>query len=245
VKAVELRDVSKIYIQGLEEIRAVNNLTWTIPQGQFLAIMGASGSGKSTLLHLMGGLDIPTSGEIILAGLRVSQMTDHQLTLFRRRNLGFIFQFFNLLPTLTAEENIILPLQINGKKVKEHQGYINKIVEMVGLSKRLSHKPRELSGGQMQRVAIARALVHQPAILLADEPTGNLDSKTGEEILSLLREINQQTKVTIIMVTHDPKGFSYGQRLVQMKDGAISEEKINSWDGIPSRANPLHEVENA
>lgn len=222
--SVELIKVSKIYNQGQDEIRAVNNLSLTIPQGQFISIMGTSGSGKSTLLHLIGGLDIPTSGEIILAGKSTNKMNDNELTLFRRQNIGFIFQFFNLLPTLTAEENITLPLLINNEKLHNHQKYIDHIVDIVGLGSRRKHKPKELSGGQMQRIAIARALVTKPTILLADEPTGNLDSKTGEDILFLIKNMGEQFKVTIAMVTHDPKAAAYAERLITMKDGSILDE---------------------
>lgn len=231
MNSVELINVSKVYKQGQEEIKAVNGLSLSIPEGQFMSVMGASGSGKSTLLHLIGGLDQPSSGDIRLAGQSIAQMNDNQLTLFRRKNIGFIFQFFNLLPTLSAEENITLPLLINKENLKEHREYIDRLIDIVGLEHRKNHKPKELSGGQMQRVAIARALVTKPTILLADEPTGNLDSKTGEDILYLIKNLGEEFKVTIAMVTHDPKAAAYAERLITMKDGSILDEVSISQAG--------------
>ncbi len=190
-------------------------------EGEFVAIMGPSGSGKSTLLHLLGGLDGPTDGEVTLAGKPVSKLNDNQVTLIRRRNVGFVFQFFNLLPTLSAEENIALPLLIDGLNIKKHKERIDQLLELVGLTDRRDHNPDQLSGGEQQRVAIARAFVTDPAIVLADEPTGNLDSTTGEEILTLLRRSCNEFGQTIVVVTHDAKAASFADRVVFLMDGRI------------------------
>jgi putative ABC transport system ATP-binding protein len=183
--------------------------------------MGPSGSGKSTLLHLIGGLDNPTSGEITLAGKKLGQLKDKQLTLLRRRNVGFVFQFFNLLPTLTAEENIILPVLIDGKNLRKYKDRLDSLFDLVGLADRRRHKPEQLSGGEQQRVALARALITQPAILLADEPTGNLDTKTGNTIMELLRRSCDELDQTVVIVTHDPRAASYADRIVFLRDGQI------------------------
>jgi putative ABC transport system ATP-binding protein len=183
--------------------------------------MGPSGSGKSTLMYMLGGLDKPSEGEVTLAGKRLSVLSDHNTTIVRRRNVGFIFQFYNLLPTLTAEENIALPLLIDGKRPKEYRAKLDQLLELVGLTDRRRHKPDQLSGGQQQRVAIARALITDPAIVLADEPTGNLDSKSGEEVLKLLRRSCDQFQQTIVMVTHDAKAAGFADRVVFLKDGTI------------------------
>jgi putative ABC transport system ATP-binding protein len=186
--------------------------------------MGPSGSGKSTLLHLLGGLDKPSDGEITLAGKPLARLNDDQITLVRRRNVGFIFQFYNLLPTLTAEENIALPLRIDGRDPKKFRERIDKLIALVGLEARREHKPDQLSGGQQQRVAIARAFVTEPGIVLADEPTGNLDSRTGEEILHLLRRSCNELGQTIVMVTHDARAASFADRVVFLKDGSVVSE---------------------
>jgi putative ABC transport system ATP-binding protein len=192
-----------------------------VEKGEFVAIMGPSGSGKSTLLHLLGGLDGTSGGEVTLADKPLSQLDDHAVTLVRRRNVGFIFQFYNLVPTLNAEENIALPLLIDGRDVKKHQAKIDELLTLVGLSERRTHKPDQLSGGQQQRVAIARALVTDPDIVLADEPTGNLDSKSGKAILELLRQSCDELGHTIVMVTHDAYAASYADRVVFLKDGRV------------------------
>jgi putative ABC transport system ATP-binding protein len=202
-------------------VDALDGVDFVVEEGEFVAIMGPSGSGKSTLLHLLGGLDGPTEGEVTLGGKRLSKLSDREVTLVRRRNVGFIFQFFNLLPTLSAEENIALPLLIDGQNIKKHQEKIDRLLEIVGLSDRRHHKPDQLSGGQQQRVAIARAFVTDPAIVLADELTGNLDSKTGEEILGLLRRSCDEFGQTIVMVTHDAKAASFADRVVFLMDGRI------------------------
>jgi putative ABC transport system ATP-binding protein len=206
---------------GEVTVDALAGVDFTVEEGEFVAIMGPSGSGKSTLLHLLGGLDGPTEGEVTLGGKRLSKLSDREVTLVRRRNVGFIFQFFNLLPTLSAEENIALPLLIDGQNIRKHQEKIDRLLEMVGLSDRRHHKPDQLSGGQQQRVAIARAFVTDPAIVLADELTGNLDSKSGEEILGLLRRSCDEFGQTIVMVTHDAKAASFADRVVFLMDGRI------------------------
>jgi putative ABC transport system ATP-binding protein len=192
-------------------------------KGEFVAVMGPSGSGKSTLLHLLGGLDEPTSGEIALAGHVITHLSDDEVTVVRRRKVGFIFQFYNLVPTLTAAENVGLPLLIDGKRIDKHRKKIDKLLEMVGLAERSDHKPDQLSGGQQQRVAIARAFVNDPEIVLADEPTGNLDSQSGTAILELLRRSAEALTQTIVMVTHDPRAASYADRVVFLKDGRIEQ----------------------
>jgi putative ABC transport system ATP-binding protein len=202
-------------------VDALAGVDFIVEEGEFVAIMGPSGSGKSTLLHLLGGLDGPTDGEVTLGGKPLSKLNDKEVTLIRRRNVGFVFQFFNLLPTLTAEENIALPLLIDGQNIKKHQEKLDQLLELVGLSDRRHHKPDQLSGGQQQRVAIARAFVTDPAIVLADEPTGNLDSKTGEEILELLRRSCDELGQTIVVVTHDAKAASFADRAVFLMDGRI------------------------
>lgn len=218
---VFLKQVSKTYMRGNEQICALNGVNLEVEAGEFLAVMGASGCGKSTLLNLIAGLDMPNSGEIFLNGQNISAWKDSELTLFRREEIGFVFQFFNLLPTLTAEENAALPLLMEGHPRSFWQPQVNAWLKRVGLENRRSHYPEELSGGQMQRVAIIRALIKQPSLLLADEPTGNLDSKTGEEVLYILKDINEELGVTLIMVTHDPKVAAYGHRCITMKDGQI------------------------
>jgi len=220
---LETSQVSKQYKMGEVTVDALAGVDFTVAEGEFVAIMGPSGSGKSTLLHLLGGLDGPTDGEVTLAGNPLSVLNDKEITLIRRRNVGFVFQFFNLLPTLTAEENIALPLLIDGQNIKKHQDKIDRLLELVGLTDRRHHKPDQLSGGQQQRVAIARAFVTDPAIVLADEPTGNLDSKTGEEILELLRRSCDEMGQTIVVVTHDAKAASFADRVVFLMDGRVAD----------------------
>jgi putative ABC transport system ATP-binding protein len=227
---LETQQVSKQYQMGEVSVDALAGVDFVVEEGEFVAIMGPSGSGKSTLLHLLGGLDGPTEGEVTLGGKRLSKLSDREVTLVRRRNVGFIFQFFNLLPTLSAEENIALPLLIDGQNIKKHQEKIDRLLEIVGLSDRRHHKPDQLSGGQQQRVAIARAFVTDPAIVLADELTGNLDSKTGEEILGLLRRSCDEFGQTIVMVTHDAKAASFADRVVFLMDGRIVDHLKMSGD---------------
>ncbi len=221
---LETNGLNKQYKMGEVEINALRGVDFSVRQGEFVAVMGPSGSGKSTLLHLMGGLDTPSDGDISLAGMRLTRLSDDEITVIRRRQVGFIFQFFNLLPTLTAAENLALPLLIDGKRQADYQDRIEEMLRLVGLSDRKDHKPDQLSGGQQQRVAIARALVTQPAIVLADEPTGNLDSKSGSEILQLLRRTCDQQGQTIVMVTHDPRAAAYADRVVFLRDGQVVRE---------------------
>jgi putative ABC transport system ATP-binding protein len=221
---LEANDISKQYQMGEVTVDALDGVDFVVEKGEFVAVMGPSGSGKSTLLHLLGGLDTTTDGEVTLGGRKLSVMSDKEVTLARRRNVGFVFQFYNLLPTLTAEENIALPLLIDGKKLKEYQSKIDELLELVGLTDRRRHKPDQLSGGEQQRVAIARAFVNDPDIVLADEPTGNLDSRAGEEIMKLLRRSCDELGQTIVVVTHDPKAASFADRIVFLKDGQIASE---------------------
>ncbi len=221
---IRLFNVRKVYSQGKNEVCALAGLSLNIPAGEFAVIMGPSGSGKSTLLHLMGGLDRPTDGEVMVAGRIISQMPDNPVTLFRRQNIGFIFQFFNLLPTLSALENVMLPLILDRQLRAKARERAEVLLERVGLSQRGDHLPEELSGGENQRLAIARSLVFSPTILLADEPTGNLDSKTGEEILELIRRINHEESCTVVMVTHNPGAAEYGDRVIRLSDGLIEAE---------------------
>jgi ABC-type lipoprotein export system ATPase subunit len=217
-------DVRKAYRQGENEIVALAGVSIDIPRGAFAVIMGPSGSGKSTLLHLMGGLDRPSSGELLVDGRLVAQMADDEVTLFRRTNIGFVFQFFNLLPTLTALENVTLPLVLDGRSKDEADQRAALLLGKVGLEKRRHHLPEALSGGEIQRVAIARALAFNPPILLADEPTGNLDSKTGQDVLSLLRQINQEHGSTVVMATHSPEAAYCADRTIFLRDGRVERE---------------------
>ncbi len=218
---LKTNNLRKEYRMGDHLVLALDGVDFKVEKGEFIAIMGPSGSGKSTLLHLLGGLDSPSEGEVNLAGQALSQLTEYQATLARRHNVGFVFQFFNLLPTLTAEENILLPLIIDGKNPKKYEEWLGELLSLVGLLDRKSHKPDQLSGGEQQRVAIARALITKPAILLADEPTGNLDSKTGTAIMELIRKTSLELDQTVILVTHDPKAATYAQKVIFLRDGKI------------------------
>ena len=217
-------DVRKVYRQGKNEIIALDGVSLDIARGEFAVIMGPSGSGKSTLLHLIGGLDRPTSGELLVDQRLVGQMADDQVTLFRRTRIGFIFQFFNLLPTLSALENVTLPFVLDGRSKAEAEQKAKTLLDRVGLENRKDHLPEEMSGGEIQRIAVARALAFDPPILLADEPTGNLDSKTGGSILSLLRDINREAACTIVMVTHSQEAARYGDRTIFFRDGKVEGE---------------------
>ncbi len=221
---IRLIDVRKIYRQGETEIAALDGISLDIPKDAFAVIMGPSGSGKSTLLHLIGGLDRPSSGDLLVDGRLIGQMADDEVTLFRRTKIGFVFQFFNLLPTLTALENVTLPLVLDGVAKPEADRRAEALLEKVGLATRKHHLPEEMSGGEIQRIAVARALVFNPPLLLADEPTGNLDSKNGAAVLSLLRQINKDDGCTIVMVTHSQEAASYGARRIFLKDGRVERE---------------------
>jgi putative ABC transport system ATP-binding protein len=223
---LEAQALRKQYQLGEHTVDALAGVDFVVEKGEFVAIMGPSGSGKSTLLHLLGGLDKPSAGEVTLAGQRLSILNDTQATLIRRRNVGFVFQFYNLLPTLTAEENVALPLIIDGQSLRKHRPRIDVLLELVGLTDRRRHKPDQLSGGEQQRVAIARALATEPAIVLADEPTGNLDSKTGTAIMELLRRSCDEFEQTIIVVTHDSRAAAYADRVVFLRDGQVIDEAI-------------------
>ncbi len=221
MSVLETKDLHKRYMLGELSVSALSGVDFVVQEGEFVAIMGPSGSGKSTLLHLIGGLDKPSDGEVTLAGQRLSLLKEKESTLLRRRNVGFVFQFFNLLPTLTAEEHVLLPLIIDGKNPAKYEDKLKELLDLVGLLERRKHKPDQLSGGEQQRVAIARALITQPAILLADEPTGNLDTKTGTTIMELLQRSCRELRQTVIVVTHDPRAASYAQRVIFLRDGLI------------------------
>jgi putative ABC transport system ATP-binding protein len=217
--ALVARDVARRYGEGESAVDAVRGVSLDVPTGQFLAVMGPSGSGKSTLMHLLAGLDQPTSGRVEIGGRDITEMDDGELTLLRRKHVGFVFQFFNLLPMLTAEENVLLPIEIAGSKPE--RTWVDAVIDRVGLADRRDHRPAELSGGQQQRVAIARALITEPTVLLADEPTGNLDSKTSEEVLALLRDAVHEYGQTTVMVTHDAHAASTADRVVFIADGMV------------------------
>jgi putative ABC transport system ATP-binding protein len=220
--AARARDLSKSYGQGDAAVSALDSVSVELAEGEFTAIMGPSGSGKSTLLHMLAGLDRPSAGEVFLGDVELSSLSDKQLTLLRRDRIGFVFQSFNLLPTMTAAENIVLPMRIAGRKPDPH--WVASIVETVGLSGRLGHRPSELSGGQQQRVAAARALASKPEIVFADEPTGALDSKSGAELLGFLRNAVTGLGQTVVMVTHDPGAACYADRVIFLADGHIVDE---------------------
>jgi putative ABC transport system ATP-binding protein len=222
--AVALRAVAKTYDQGTAPVHALRGITLEIAAGQFVAVMGASGSGKSTLLHLCAGLTTPSSGEVALFGQQIGALDDDALTLLRRRAVGLIFQAFNLMPTMSALENVALPLMIAGEPLRAAAPKAERLLRQVGLGDRLHHRPDELSGGQQQRVAIARALINEAPLLLADEPTGNLDSAAGEEVLHLLRELTVEGRRTVVMVTHDPRSAAYADRVVTLRDGQVIDE---------------------
>jgi putative ABC transport system ATP-binding protein len=221
---IALRGVHKVFRQGESEVRALAGVTLDIAAGEFVAIVGPSGSGKSTLLHLMGGLDTPTAGEIAIDGTAISRMSDDEITIFRRRKIGFVFQFFNLLPTYSAEENVALPLVLDRRRPRDVRERVAVALEAVGLSHRRQHRPDELSGGEMQRVAIARALVIDPVLILADEPTGNLDTRTGEQVLELIRTANRERRTTVVLVTHEARAAAHARRIVTLRDGAVVGE---------------------
>jgi len=240
---LEAKSLSKRYQMGQQTVSALGGVDFVVEKGEFVAIMGPSGSGKSTLLHLLGGLDKPSEGEITLAGHKLSLLNDKKSTLVRRHNVGFVFQFFNLLPTLTAQENITLPLIIDGKNPRKVQKRLEALLELVGLTDRARHKPDQLSGGEQQRVALARALITEPAIVLADEPTGNLDSKTGIMIMELLRRSCDELGQTIIVVSHDPRAASYADRVVLLRDGLVENKlQFDRETEIPQKLRTILEA---
>jgi putative ABC transport system ATP-binding protein len=221
MNVLHAENLTKDYPSGTHTVHALRGIHLDIDSGEFVAIMGPSGSGKSTLLHVLGGLDTPSSGHILLGQHPIATLSDREATVVRRRNVGFVFQFFNLLPTLSAEENILLPLLIDGKKRKAYSVQLETLLKRVGLVDRRHHRPDQLSGGEQQRVALARALITQPAIVLADEPTGNLDTQTGTAMMRLLQESAKEFNQAIVMVTHDPKAAAYADRVVFLRDGQL------------------------
>ena len=218
---LQTTELKKYYGAKPNITRALDGVTLSIEKGEFVAIVGTSGSGKSTLLNMIGGLDVPTSGKVIVDGRELSTLKDEQLTIFRRRKIGFIFQNYNLVPVLNVYENIVLPVELDGNKVDKK--FMKEVVQMLGLEDKLNNMPNNLSGGQQQRVAIARSLINNPSILLADEPTGNLDSTTSKEVLHMFKDLNRRQGITVILVTHDPKIAAFTDRAINMADGLICE----------------------
>ncbi|HYT93142.1 MAG TPA: ABC transporter ATP-binding protein [Gemmataceae bacterium] len=236
---MELRAVTKHYLQGQRTVQALRGVSLRIDAGEFVSIMGPSGSGKSTLMHLLGALDAPTSGEVLFQGRPLHRLPDRELALLRRTRIGFVFQFFNLVTTLTAVENVALPLLLGGQRRSRALKPAQEGLERVGLGARASHYPEQLSGGEMQRVAIARALVIDPEAVLCDEPTGNLDSATSADILNLLKSLPEPGKRSVVMVTHDAHAASYGKRIVHIKDGLLDyEEQVVQDNGTAIRPGP-------
>ena len=222
MEILRVEHLTKIYGSGETEVRAVDDISFSVEKGEFLCIIGASGSGKSTLLHLLGGVDRPTSGQVFIDGEDIYAQDDDTLAVFRRRQVGLIYQFYNLIPVLTAEENISLPCDLDGKEVAPER--MKEMIRSLGLEGREHHLPSQMSGGQQQRVAIGRALINQPAIILADEMTGNLDKKTGDEIIALLQRANQTTGQTIIIITHDLEIAAQADRVITIQDGSIKKD---------------------
>ena len=225
MEILKVKNLCKNHGKGNTLVKALDNVSFSVEKGEFVAIVGSSGSGKSTLMHLLGGVDKPTSGEIIIDGENIYKLNENNLAIFRRRQVGLIYQFYNLIPILNVEENITLPILLDSRKPDEK--YLKEIIETLGLKSRVKHLPNELSGGQQQRVSIGRALMNRPALLLADEPTGNLDSKASNDIIELLKLSNQKYKQTIIMITHDHKLALNADRIITIEDGKIvSDEKV-------------------
>jgi putative ABC transport system ATP-binding protein len=229
---IKLENVTRVYQMGQTLVQALRGLSLEIADGEFVAIMGPSGSGKSTLLHLIGGLDLPTTGRVLLDDLDIAQQNGNQLAELRGRKVGFVFQTFNLVPTLSALKNVELPMIFQKVPRKERYEKARRLLEQVGLGDRLHHKPSELSGGECQRVAIARALANNPQILLADEPTGNLDAESGEQIMQILKRLNEEQRMTIIVVTHNPDVARYAHRIIRMRYGQIEEIAQNALGGV-------------
>ena len=224
MKILETQNLCKTYGKGDVMVRALDNVSFSVEKGEFVAIVGPSGSGKSTLLHILGGVDTATSGSVIIDKTDISTLDETALAIFRRRQIGLIYQFYNLIPILTVEENLTLPLLLDGRK--PDQAKVNNIIQKLGLSNRMNHLPNQLSGGQQQRVAIGRALINNPALLLADEPTGNLDSENSREIISLLRSFNKEFNQTVIMITHDDRIALSADRIIAIEDGRITRDEV-------------------
>lgn len=221
MEILRTENLCKSYGEGLSLVKAVDDISLTVEKGEFVAVVGASGSGKSTLMHLLGGVDTPVSGKIIIDGSDITQMNPDELAVFRRRHIGIVYQFYNLIPVLTVEENIMLPWKLDGRKADESR--LEELMKAMGIENRRGYLPNELSGGQQQRVSIARALINEPALLLCDEPTGNLDSKSGDAIMEILRLANREYGQTIIMITHDPKIAAGCDRVISIQDGRLRE----------------------
>lgn len=219
MEILKVENLCKTYGKGENEVKAIDNVSFSVQKGEFVAIVGASGSGKSTLLHLIGGVDRPTSGKVFIDGADIYSMNNDKLAIFRRRQVGIIYQFYNLIPILNVKENITLPIDLDGKEVNEER--LNDLIKTLGLQNRINHLPNELSGGQQQRVSIGRALINNPAIVLADEPTGNLDSKSSDEIVSLLKMSNKKYNQTVIIITHDLEIAKQADRVITIEDGKI------------------------
>ena len=221
---LKIENLSKVYGKGETAVKALDDVSFSVKKGEFVAIIGSSGSGKSTLLHLIGGVDRPSSGKVLVDNTDIYQLNETQLAIFRRRQIGLIYQFYNLIPILTVEENITLPVLLDEHKVDQKQ--FNDVVSILGLNNRLSHLPNQLSGGQQQRVSIGRALISNPAIMLADEPTGNLDSKNSEEIMELLKMFNKTFNQTLIVITHDERIALQADRVISIEDGRIAKDEV-------------------
>lgn len=223
---LEVKNLSKIYGKDETKVVALDNVSFSVKQGEFVAIIGPSGSGKSTLLHILGGVDVPTKGSVIINGTDISTLDETNLAIFRRRQIGLIYQFYNLIPILTVEENLTLPLLLDGRK--PNQKIIDSLVKTLGLENRLKHLPSQLSGGQQQRVSIGRALMNNPALMLADEPTGNLDSENTKEIISLLKKFNKENNQTLIVITHDERIALAADRVIAIEDGKITRDEVKT-----------------
>ncbi|HHU19718.1 MAG TPA: ABC transporter ATP-binding protein [Bacilli bacterium] len=224
MEILKIENLSKIYGKGETAVKALDNVSFTVQKGEFVAIIGPSGSGKSTLLHLLGGVDRPTSGKVFIDNTDIYDLDETQLAIFRRRQIGLIYQFYNLIPVLTVEENITLPILLDGQKVD--QNHYSQVVDTLGLEERMGHLPNQLSGGQQQRVSIGRALINNPAIILADEPTGNLDSENSKEIIDLLKLFNKTYNQTLVMITHDERIALQADRIITIKDGQIAKDEV-------------------
>ena len=223
---LEIRNLCKTYGQGETEVKALDNISLDVKQGEFVAIIGPSGSGKSTLMHILGGVDVPTSGEVKIAGTDITKLGETDLAIFRRRQIGLIYQFYNLIPILNVEENITLPILLDKKK--PNKKLLDDLIVRLGLEKRIKHLPNQLSGGQQQRVSIGRALINNPALLLADEPTGNLDTENTKEIMELLRKFNRENRQTVIIITHDERIARSADRVISIEDGKIVRDEVRA-----------------